>query len=69
MPAHMTFYHILGTRILTVVMRNNSSSFMSKDNSLRLRVNKFKYKALRLRLKDSRDNKLLARTLMSWSIE
>ena len=69
MPARTSLCHTLGIRTLIVIMRNNSSNLRFKDNSLWLRVNKFKYKALRLRLKDSQDNKLLARTLMSWSIE
>ena len=67
MPAHMSFCHILGTRILIIIMCSNFSSFRPrgsnlrfKDNSLRHRVNSFKYKALRLRSKDSRGNKLLA---------
>jgi hypothetical protein len=67
MLVHMSFCHILGTRILIVIIHNNFSSFKPKDNNLRfmcnnlrLRVNNFKYKALRLRPKDSRDNKLLA---------
>jgi hypothetical protein len=67
MLVHMSFCHILGTRILIVIIHNNFSSFKPKDsnlrfmcNNLRLRVNSFKYKALRLRPKDSRDNKLLA---------
>ena len=57
MPARMNSCHILGTRIVTVIMHNNS-------NSLWLKVNKLKYKVLRLRLrlrlKSSRDRKLLA---------
>ena len=67
MPAHMSFCYILGTRILIIIMHNNFNSFRPrdnnlgfKDNSLRHRVNSFKYKALRLRSKDSRGNKLLA---------
>ena len=51
MPTHMTSCHTLGIRILIVIMRNNFSNLRFKDNSLRLKVNKFKYKALRLRLK------------------
>jgi hypothetical protein len=49
-------------------MRNNSSNLGSKDNSLWLRVNKFKCKALRLRLKGSRDEKSLAWMLMGLSL-
>ena len=67
MPAHMIFCHILGIRIPTIIMHNSFSSFRPKDNNLwfkcnnlRLRVHSFKYKALRLRPMDSRDNKLLA---------
>ena len=69
MQAHMSFCHILGTRILIliIIMHNNFNSFRPKDNNLRFkdnslrhRVNSFKYKALRLRSKDSRGNKLLA---------
>jgi hypothetical protein len=48
-------------------MHNNFSSFRPrdvnrkfKDNSLRLKVNNFKYNALKLRSKLSRGNKLLA---------
>ena len=61
MPARMSSCHILGIRILTVIMLNNSSS-------LWLRVNKLKYKVLRLKLKGSRDKKLLVWMLMSLSI-
>ena len=61
MPAHTSSCHILGIRILIVIMLNNSSS-------LWLRVNKLKYKVLRLKLKGSRDKKLLAWMLMSLSI-
>ena len=46
-------------------MRNNFSNLRPKGNSLRLRVNKFKCKALRLKLKGSRDEKSLAWMLMS----
>ena len=46
MPARMSLCHILGIRILIVIMHNNS-------NSLRFKVNKLKYKVLRLRLKGS----------------
>ena len=60
MPAHMSFCHTLGTRILIIIMRNNFTSFRPrdsclrfKDNSLRLRVNSYKYKALRHKSKDS----------------
>ena len=42
----MSLCHILGIRILTVIMHNNSSS-------LWLMVNKLKYKVLRLNLKGS----------------
>ena len=69
MPAHTSSCYILGIRILTIIMCNNSSNLRSKDNSLPLRVNKFKYKAIRLRLKGSRDKKLLACMLMSSLIE
>ena len=69
MPARMSLCHILGIRILTVIMHSNSSNLRSKDNSLRLRVHKFKYKALMLRLKGRQDNKSLAWMLMSSSIE
>ena len=61
MPARMSSCHILGTRILIVIMHNNSSN-------LWLKVSKLKYKVLRLRLKGSRDRKLLAWMLMSLSI-
>jgi hypothetical protein len=47
----MSSCHILGTRILIVIMHSISSS-------LRLKVNKLKYEVLRL--KSSRDRKLLA---------
>ena len=60
MPTHMSSYHILGIRTLTVIMHNNS-------NSLWLRINKSKYKDLKLRLKGSRDKKLLAWMLKSLS--
>ena len=53
-------FHILGIRILIVIMLNNCSS-------LWLKVNKLKYKVLGLRLKGSRDRKLLAWMLMSLS--
>ena len=69
MPAHMSSCHILGIRILTIIMRNNSSNLRSKDNSLPLRVNKFKYKALKLRIKGSRDKKSLTWMLMNSSME
>ena len=69
MPARTSLYHTLGIRILTIIMCNNSSNLRSKDNSLPLRVNKFKYKAIRLRLKGHRDNKSLAWMLMSSSIK
>ena len=53
MPAHMSFCHILGTKILIIITQNNFSSFRLrdnnlrfKDNSLRHRVNSSKYKAL-----------------------
>jgi len=66
MPAHMSFCHILGTRILIIIMHNNFRSFRAKDNnprlkcnSLRRKVNNFKYKALKLKSKNSRGNKLL----------
>jgi hypothetical protein len=49
MPAHMSFCHILGTRILIIIMHN----FKFRGSSLRLRVNSSKYKALRLKSKDS----------------
>ena len=69
MPAHTSSCHILGTRILIVIMHSNSSNLRSKDNSLQLRVDKFKYMALRLRLKGSQDKKSLAWMLMSSSIK
>ena len=67
MPAHMSFFHILGTRILIIIMRSNftslecktlrlrskDSNLRFKDNSLMHRVNSFKCKTLRLRSKDS----------------
>ena len=56
----MSLCHILGIRTLTIIMHNNSSS-------LQLKVNKLKYKVLRLRLKGSQDRKLLAWMLMSLS--
>ena len=68
MLARTSLCHTLGIRILTVIMRNNSSNLRSKDNSLRLRVNKFKHKALKLKLKGSREEKSLAWMLMSSSI-
>ena len=68
MPARTRLCHTLGIRILTVIMRNNFSNLRPKGNSLRLRVNKFKCKALRLKLKGSRDEKSLAWMLMSSSI-
>ena len=68
MPARTSSRHTLSIRILTVIMRNNSSSLRSKDNSLRLRVNKFKHKALKLKLKGSQEEKSLAWMLMSSSI-
>ena len=64
MPAHTSSCHILGIRILTVIMLSN---FRPKGKCLRLRINKFKYKDLKLRLKGSRDKKLLAWMLMSFS--
>jgi hypothetical protein len=60
MLAHTSSCHTLGIRILIVIMHNNSSS-------LWLKVNKLKYKVLRLRLKGSRDIKLLSWMLMSLS--
>ena len=62
MPAHTSSCHILGIRILTVVMHINSSS-------LQLRINESKCKDLKLKLKGSQDKKLLAWMLMSSSIE
>ena len=56
----MSLCHILGIRILTVIMHKNSSS-------LWLKVNKLKYKVLKLILKGGRDRKLLAWMLMSLS--
>ena len=60
MPARTSLCHILGTRISIIIMHNNFSSFWPRDNnlrsnynSLRLRVNSSKYKALRLRCKDN----------------
>ena len=44
------------------------SSFRFKDNSLRLKVNRFRHKALKPKPKDSQDRKLLAWMLMSLSI-
>ena len=74
MPTHMSLCCILGTRTLIVTMHNNFSSFKPtdsnlrfKDNSLWLRVNKFKHKALRLRLKGSQDKKLPAWMMKSLS--
>ena len=61
MPACTSPCHILGIRILTVIMHNNSSS-------LWLKVNKLKYKVLKLILKGGRDRKLLAWMLMNLSI-
>ena len=76
MPEHMSFYHILSTKIVMVIIHNNFSSFRPRDsnlmfkcNNLRLRINSFKYKALRLRFKGSRDKKSLAWMLVSSSIE
>ena len=68
MPAHMSSCHILGIRILTVIMLSNFSSFKPKSRCLWLKINKFKYKDLKLRLKGSRDSKLSAWMLMSLSI-
>ena len=68
MLARTSLCHTLGIRILTVIMRNNSSNLRVKDNNLQLRVNKFKCKALRLKLKGSRDEKSLAWMLMNLSI-
>ena len=66
MPAHMSSYHTLGIKILTIIIHNKFSSFRPrgsnlkwKVNSLRLKVNSFRFKALKLKFKDSRDNKLL----------
>ena len=53
MPARMSLCHTLAIRILIVIMRNNSSNLRSKGNSLWLRVNKFKYKALKFKHKHS----------------
>ena len=61
MLVHMSLWHISGIRTLTVIMHISSSS-------LRLRINKLKYKDLKLKLKGSRDKKLLAWMLMSLSI-
>jgi hypothetical protein len=58
MLARINSCHILGIRILIVIMLNNSSS-------LWLRVNQSKYKDLKLRLKGSRDKKLSAWMLKS----
>ena len=67
MLAHMSFCHILGTKILIIIIHNSFSNFRPKDNNLRfkcnnlrLRVSSFKYKTLRLKSKDNRGNKLLA---------
>ena len=49
-------------------MHSNFSSFRPKGKCLWLKINKFKYKGLKLRLKSNRDKKLLAWTLMSLSI-
>ena len=46
MPACMNSCHILGIRTLTIIMHSNSSS-------LWVRINKSKYKDLKLRLKGS----------------
>ena len=62
MPIHTSSCHILGTRILIVIML---SIFKPKGKCLRLRINKFKYKDLKLRLMGSRDKKLLVWMLMS----
>ena len=67
MLAPMSSCHILGIRILTVIMLSNFSSFRPKGKCLWLRISKFKYKDLKLRLKGSRDKKLLAWTLISLS--
>ena len=61
MPTHMSSCHTLGIRILIIIMHYNSSS-------LWLKVNKLKYKDLRLRLMGSRDRKSLAWMLMNLSI-
>ena len=53
MQAHMSSCHIRGIRILAVIMLSNFSSFRPKGKCLRLRINKFKYKDLKLRLKAS----------------
>ena len=62
MPVYMSLCHIPGIRTLTVIMHSNSSS-------LWLRINKSKYKDLKLKLKGSRDKKLLAWMLKSLSTE
>ena len=69
MPRHTSLCHILGIIILIVLMHNNSSSFKPKDKSLWLRVNKFKYMALRLKLKGRQDKESLEWMLMSSLIE
>jgi hypothetical protein len=61
MPVHISLCHIPGIRTLTVIMHNNSSN-------LWLRINKSKYKDLKLKLKSSRDNELPAWMLKSLSI-
>ena len=68
MPAYTSSCHTQGIRILIVIIRNHLSNLMFKDNSLCLMVNKFKYKALKLRIKGSQDEKSLAWMLMSSSI-
>ena len=62
MPVHMSLCHISGIRTLTVIIH-------SKSSSVRLRINKSKYKDLKLRLKGSRDKKLPAWMLKSLSTE
>ena len=61
MLVHMSLCHILGIRTLIIIMHVNSSS-------LQLRINRSKYKDLRLRLKGNQDKKLLAWMLKSLSI-
>jgi hypothetical protein len=63
----MSSCRTLGIIILTIIIRSSFSNFRprgiklkSKVNSLWLRINSFKHKALMLVLKGGRDNKLLA---------
>jgi hypothetical protein len=60
MLVHMSFCHILGIKILTIIVHNSFSNFRPRDNNLKfkgssisLRVNSTKNKALKLKSKVS----------------